>query len=125
MKERVTLLPEFWQNGAYFFQDISEYDNEKIKKSWKPENRPRFEKMLELVAALDNFESANVETCVKTYLSDENLKPGEVLPIWRLALCGSMHGPAVFDVAELLGKKETLKRWDTGMAYFDTVLQYA
>lgn len=125
MKERVTLLPDFWTNGNYFFQDIELYDTEKIKKSWKPENRPRFEKMLEKVAEIEHFTSEAVESCVKTYLQEENLKPGEILPIWRLALCGSMQGPAVFDMAALLGKNETLKRWDAGMAYFDSILQNA
>ena len=81
--------------------------------------------MLEKVAEIEHFTSEAVESCVKTYLLEENLKPGEILPIWRLALCGSMQGPAVFDMAALLGKNETLKRWDAGMAYFDTILQNA
>ena len=125
MKERVTLLPDFWENGKYFFQDIEVYDDEKIKKSWKPENRARFEKMLERIAKMERFTSFEIESNVKEYMQEENLKPGEILPIWRLALCGTMQGPAIFDVAEILGKEETLRRWNMGMSHFDSLVQNA
>ncbi len=121
MKERVTLLPEFWKNGSYFFTGVQVYDNERIKKAWKPENRAKLELMLTQVAAIDNFEAATIEQTVKDFMATEGLKPGEVLPIWRLALSGTMQGPAVFDMAQLLGKTETLQRWNQGLDYFDTL----
>lgn len=122
MKERVVLLPDFWKNGAYFFTGVQEYDTERVKKSWKSENQPKFEQMLLQVAALDVFEAASIEQCVKDFMAAEGLKPGEVLPIWRLALSGTMQGPAVFDMAAFLGKTETLDRWKKAMQLFNELL---
>ena len=44
---------------------------------------------------------------------------GEVLPILRIALAGTMQGPAIFDMAVLLGKPEILKRLERAYAAFD------
>ena len=38
------------------------------------------------------------------------LKPGEVLLPLRIMLVGGKFGPHVFDIAELLGKEETIAR---------------
>jgi glutamyl-tRNA synthetase len=76
--------------------------------------------MLSQIESIETFDAATVEQTVKDFMAAEGLKPGEVLPIWRLALSGTMQGPAVFDMAQLLGKAETLKRWEAGLAYFDT-----
>lgn len=121
MKERAVLLSDFWNNGSYFFTGVQVYDNERIKKTWKAENEPKIAKMLAEIAAIDNFEAATIEQTVKDFMTAEGLKPGEILPIWRLALSGTMQGPAVFDMAAFLGKTETLARFEKGLAYFKTV----
>ena len=56
----------------------------------------------------------------KSYL---RLVMGDVLPMLRIALAGTMQGPAVFDMAALLGKEEVLERLTIAYNYFDkTVL---
>lgn len=122
MKERVVLLPDFWNNGSYFFTGVQTYDNERLAKSWKPENKEKLQKMLEQVSALDSFEATIIEQTVKDFMAAEGLKPGEVLPIWRLVLSGTMQGPAVFDMAALLGKTETMTRFEAMFQHIDTVI---
>jgi glutamyl-tRNA synthetase len=122
MKERAILLSDFWKNGSYFFGDIQVFDNERIKKSWKPENRAKMETMLHKVEAISSFDAVTIEQTVKDFMAEEGLKGGEVLPLWRLALSGTMQGPAVFDMAAFLGKDETLQRFRKGLDYFDTIL---
>jgi glutamyl/glutaminyl-tRNA synthetase len=36
----------------------------------------------------------------------------------RLALFGSLNGPAVYDIIEILGKKEVFKRIDSAIKNF-------
>ncbi len=121
MKERAILTTDFLKNGSYFFGDIQVYDNERIKKSWKPENSVKMDLMLEQVEAINSFDAATIEQTVKDFMAAEGLKPGEVLPIWRLALSGTMQGPAVFDMAALLGKTETIARFKKSLDYFATI----
>ena len=44
---------------------------------------------------------------------------GQVLPILRLAMSGTMKGPGIFEVMELLGKEKALERLTKGYAYFN------
>jgi glutamyl-tRNA synthetase len=110
MKERVIFLTDFLEKGYYFFEPVKTYDEETIKKKWKPENSEKFAALLPKVAALEPFSALELETIVKEHLIEVGLKPGEVLPMLRIALCGTMQGPAVYDMAALLGKKEVLER---------------
>jgi len=47
---------------------------------------------------------------VKQFIQEKGFKPGDVLPLLRLALAGTMKGPAVFDMAAALGREETARR---------------
>ncbi len=55
-------------------------------------------------------------------MAQENVKPGDILPLLRLSLAGTMQGPAVFDMMQLLAKEETMQRFQKSMVFFDTVL---
>jgi glutamyl-tRNA synthetase len=47
---------------------------------------------------------------VKNFVQENKLKMGDVMPLLRIAFAGTMKGPAVFDMAEVLGKEETVAR---------------
>jgi len=51
-----------------------------------------------------------LEEKVKLFVQEQGAKPGDVLPLLRIALAGTMKGPAVFDMAVALGKSETIQR---------------
>ena len=119
MKERVTLLPDFWENGHYFFEGIKEYDDKSIQKNWKVDNRESFNQLLQVIANCAPFDSVTLESQVKTFIQDNKLKMGEVLQIFRIAISGTLKGPSVFDMAALLGREEVVQRFKIGYDYFD------
>ena len=123
MKERVTFFNEFLEKGYYFFQNVKVFDNENIKKKWKCENRPKFEELRLAFSNLDFSAPLSMEFTMKEWISDHGLKMGEVLPMLRIALAGTMQGPAVFDMASLLGKEEVMNRLTIAYNYFDKLLQ--
>lgn len=110
MKERVTLLPDFTEQGYYLFEAVREYDNDTLAKKWKPEMAPVFQQIIDQFAAAPDFSAVPLETSVKEFMHDQAIKPGDILPLLRIALAGTMKGPAVFDMAALLGKEETVTR---------------
>ena len=125
MKERVTLLPEFWEKGAYFFTGVQHYDEAAIQKKWNPERRPVFQA---LIAALEKLPSAtwqgepdNLKQAVEHFMQEQGLKPGDVLPMLRIALAGTMQGPAVFDMMLMLGRDETAGRIKHALNVFDNL----
>ena len=119
MKERVTFLNDFLETGYYFFEDIKTYDMANVTKRWKPENRSKFDDLTQFIAALDFVDPLSMEHATKEWINENGLKMGEVLPILRIAFAGTMQGPAIFDMAVLLGKTEILRRLERAYAVFD------
>ncbi len=119
MKERVTFLPDFVEVGYYLFEPVRDYDMETISKKWQPEWTPVFEQMTAFVEGYTPFESAELETAVKQFITDQGLKPGNLLPLLRVALAGTMKGPAIFDMAVALGQTETVRRLRAALAVFN------
>lgn len=125
MKERVTFMTDFMEKGYYFFTEISTYDDDNIKKRWKSENRSKFEDLKNIFVSSDfkdDQAAVTIEQAVKEWINNNQLKMGEVLPLLRIALAGTMQGPAVFDMAVLLGKEEVNKRLSVAYDYFDKLL---
>ena len=53
-----------------------------------------------------------LEEAVKQYMEAKSLGFGQVMPPLRLALVGELKGPHVFDIIEVIGKEDTLRRLD-------------
>ncbi len=120
MKERVQFLNDFVEKGYYFFEDVKGFDVENVKKRWKPENRAKFDELISVFKKLDFDSAAAMEADVKHWIAENALKMGEILPILRIALMGTMQGPGVFETAQLLGKVEAVERLKTAFSKFDT-----
>ncbi|HFA51122.1 MAG TPA: glutamate--tRNA ligase [Bacteroidetes bacterium] len=119
MRDRVVLLPEFVSAGSYFFEGVKIYDDKNIAKRWKPELKPVFEALIDLLEKTDSFEAVTLERGIKDFIAERELKMGQVFPLLRIALAGTMKGPAVFKMIELLGKTETVGRLKTAIEYFE------
>ncbi len=122
LKERVIFLTDFWELGYYFFEDVNTFDDKTIRKRWKVERREKFEKLASRLDNLDPFDADGIENSVKEFIDESGLKFGDVFPILRIALSGSMKGPGVFDMMALLGKTVVVKRLKNGFSYFDTLV---
>jgi glutamyl-tRNA synthetase len=122
MKERVTFLPDFVDQGYYLFGPVKMYDEEMIRKKWNPVFQTTLEALAEIILQAQPFEAPALEEQVKQFIAAEGLKPGEILPLLRLALAGTMKGPAVFDMAVVLGREETARRLQESPGYFNRII---
>jgi len=103
--ERVHKINEIPVQAYYLFTELSTYDQEAFKKHWKPELKVKFETLLADISSISSFDAQELESVLKEHLKVIGLKPGEVFPIFRLALSGSLHGPTIFQMLNILGKK--------------------
>ena len=110
MKERVTFMPDFVQQGEYLFGPVKTYDEDMIRKKWNPALTGAFEALAGMMGQAPVYEAPVLEEQVKQFMVDQGIKPGELLPLLRLALAGTMKGPAVFEMAVVLGREETVRR---------------
>lgn len=121
MKERVNLLEDFWTNGYYFFQPVENYDEKMVRKKWSIEFRPIFEHYLSLLQELVEFTAEKIQALTNEFMELKTLSPGQILPVLRLGLAGTMKGPAVFEMMELLGKERVIERMETALTDFDNM----
>lgn len=110
MQERVVVLTDFWDQGYYFFEPVKEYEQKPIKKKWKAARLPQFEDLRQRIKNCDPYDAATIEATVKNFVEETELGFGNVLPILRVAICGVMKGPAIFEIIALLGKEEVDRR---------------
>ncbi len=118
VKERMVFPGDFKKEAGFLFEAPSSYDEKNVRKRYKEQNIPHFEALIEAFNGLQNWESAEIETTLKSYLEQNELGFGAILPGFRLMLTGLMGGPSVFDIAAIIGKEETLHRMKTGMTRF-------
>ena len=110
MQERVVVMTDFWEQGYYFFEPVKEYEQKPIRKKWKLERLAQFEDLRSRINSCRPFDAATIESTVKAFVEETELGFGNVLPILRVAVCGVMKGPAIFEIIALLGKEEVDRR---------------
>jgi glutamyl-tRNA synthetase len=110
VKERATFASELWNLSDYFFVTPESYDEKAVAKQWKPETAEILKELADVLQNTLDFTSANTESVVKAWIEQKELGMGKVMPPLRLALVGDLKGPHLFDIIELIGKDETIKR---------------
>jgi len=121
MKPRVNLLPEFISESSFFFHKPTEYDQKMIRKKWKSPNSEAMLNILEKIAEVEDFTAVNIETNVKSYMEEAGLGFGNILPLLRIAVTGTMKGPDIFETMALLRKKEVLDRIPAAFGVFNNI----
>ncbi|MCS6933701.1 MAG: glutamate--tRNA ligase [Chitinophagales bacterium] len=110
MKERAHFASELLTLGYYFFEDVKTYDTDTLRKKYRLEQQPLFDELTLLLENTDDFSAPALEKKLKEFLAAHQLKTGDVMPVLRIALAGTMQGPAVFDMMALMGKEKTVQR---------------
>lgn len=129
LKERANFLPQFWEQGRYFFE-LPDYEEmlekeqkafkKKVLKKWDEQRAAQFQTLREQLRHLEDYSEAQIKSTAKAFMDAEGLGFGDVLPALRLGLSGTMKGPAIFEMMEVLGSEEVESRLER---FFDFVAQ--
>jgi glutamyl-tRNA synthetase len=109
IKERADFVTDFWELSDYFFVAPTSYD-EKAVKNWKEETPALMQQLIAVIETIEDFTSLNMETLIKDWMTQNEIGMGKVMQPFRLSLVGALKGPHLFDIAEMIGKQETIKR---------------
>ena len=120
VKDRCTLLADFYEQSWFFFKAPEEYDLDAVRPKWNSEKKNFFELLIEEINAIDNWESAFIEDAFKKLAALQNIKAGELQLPLRIMLVGGKFGPPVFEIAAVLGKKETENRIANALSAFNS-----
>ena len=91
------------------FKAPTSYD-EKAAKNWNADTPRLMQELISVLENISNFTSVNIETVVKDWMTSTEIGMGKVMQPFRLSLVGALKGPHLFDIVELIGKEETIKR---------------
>jgi len=115
IKERANFVSDFWELSDYFFVAPTSYD-EKAAKNWKEETPGLMQQLISILENIGDFTSVNIETIVKDWMTKNEIGMGKVMQPFRLCLVGALKGPHLFDIVEMIGKEETIKRLEKAIA---------
>jgi glutamyl-tRNA synthetase len=110
IRDRCHLIPEFYTQGKLFFVAPQKWDMDAIKSKWTKEKTAFFESYIVSFENITEWNAYNLETVFKELATSRQIKPGELQLPFRIMLVGEKSGPPVFDIAAILGKKETIER---------------
>jgi glutamyl-tRNA synthetase len=110
VKDRCTLLPDFWEQGHFFFTTPEIKEMATIKDKWNDQKQHFFTTWAHTLATLPGWDQQALETSFNDQLLLSNLKKGDAMLPLRIMLVGGKYGPGVFAIAELVGRDETIKR---------------
>ncbi len=115
VKSRINFVKDLWEQGRFFFVEPTEYAPKDVKKRWS-EDMPRIMKeLIDVLKGLEDFSSAAAEPIVLGWIKENGYHTGNVMNAFRLAVVGECKGPHMFDISELMGLDETVKRINTAI----------
>lgn len=123
VKTRIEVFPDI-EEKIDFFEELPEYDaamyTHKKMKTNRENSRMALQELLPRLEALDSFSIEALESVVKDYVAEKGCKNGQALWPLRTAVSGKQMTPGgAYEIMEILGKDESLKRIRKGIELLD------
>ena len=110
VKDRVNFIKDIWEHTHFFFETPTEYDAKVVKKRWKENTPALMTDIIEIIKNTSNYKAKIIKQAVSEYIEKNELNFGAIMNALRLSIVGASKGPDLFDIIEIIGKEETVKR---------------
>ena len=110
IKDRCTLLPDFYTQGSFFFHQPATINVDAVKAKWDDKKNLFFTELVRAYQLSTGWDHTELEKGFKEIAAVNQLKPGELMLPFRIMLVGGKFGPGVFDIADMIGKEATINR---------------
>ncbi len=110
IKDRCTLLPDFWAQGHFFFTTPELKEKATITEKWNEQKQAFFSGWADALVTSTTWNQQDLEASFNEHMQQAGIKKGDVLLPFRIMLVGGKYGPGVFAIAEVIGREETIKR---------------
>ena len=110
LKSRATLLSDLWDQARFFFKTPESYEEKDVRKRWKPETPAQMGELIGQLEALPDFSATAAEPVILGWIAEKGYHLGNVMNAFRLAVVGQCKGPHMFEITELIGRDETVRR---------------
>jgi nondiscriminating glutamyl-tRNA synthetase len=118
LKERAKTLKEFAEKGKYLFAFDYQYEPKAVSKTFNlVEVADRLSRFAEKLSSLEDFKKDKIEEALRNSAEELKIEPAPLIHAVRLATTGVAGGPPLFDILELLGKEEVVKRIEKAVEF--------
>jgi len=110
MQERLSLLADLPTSAAFLFSDEAELDEKALKALAEDGASERLARIAQALEAEAEFPPPEFGAWVKARCAEMEVGMGKVMKPLRAALTGTLGGPDLGDVLQLLGRERVLQR---------------
>ena len=110
IKPRSNSLTDLIDQSRYFFSSPKEFDSAQLQKIWKQNTTEIIIELKSVLGVINSWVAIELESNFKSFMDQRGFGIGKVMKPMRFLICGSLQGPSLFDLMELIGKEESLKR---------------
>lgn len=115
VKGRINFVKDLWDQSKFFFEAPQSYNEKDVRKRWKEGTAEIMSELITVLESIEDFTSAPSEKIVLDWIASKEYHLGNVMNAFRLTVVGECKGPHMFDITEILGKEETVKRIKQGI----------
>jgi glutamyl-tRNA synthetase len=111
LKPRARRLPDFAEQGRFFFVDAVEYDEAAFEKHLLADGLVEHLRALSSAfGELPVFDAGSAEEALRSVAAERGVKAATLIHAVRVALTGKAVSPGLFDVLALVGRDKTRAR---------------
>ena len=110
LSQRAKTLLDISNTIDYFYAEEIEYEDKAKNKFLKAEIRPVLQDLADKLSNLSDFNMDEMHKVFDQFMEERELKLGKIAQPVRVSLTGGTVSPGIFEVMDILGKDEVLKR---------------
>ena len=110
LKPRSRLIPELIENSLFIIHDRPIEIDEKAAELLTLDAKSLLRDLAEVLETLKDWNRSTIETAIRGYVAENEIKLGSVAQPLRAGLTGRTVSPGIFEVLTILGREESLGR---------------
>ena len=122
MRERVASVDQLINESRFFLLAPDAYDEETVRKKWKPETEQILKGFASVLQNLPDFSPQPLEEAFKAFMEEGGYPFGTGMIGLRLTVTGKGGGPSLFHTMALLGREEVVERINRGTEFIKATL---
>src|SRR3990167_1433571 len=121
LSQRAKTLLDITGSLGYFYAREIEYDEKAAGKFLTPGMMEVLKDLTQKLSEAASFTAGDLQSVFEGIMEERGLKLGTIAQPVRVALTGGTVSPGIFEVMEILGKDEVIRRLDKAVEYISAV----
>jgi glutamyl-tRNA synthetase len=120
LNARSKTLVDMAEKARFYFQDPRPFEEAAARKFLTPQNAPHLKEIARRLQGLTEVSAEALNSLFNQLAAQTGLKMVNLAQPVRVALTGRTASPGLFEIINILGKEETLKRLNNALSFIQT-----